>query len=155
MKSPSRRIRVMIGGVECICRCPVHDNNEFVDNSSQTHSKHVSFASIDRVDRTNRLTYKRRNTSSFSPYIRRLVHTSAATKDLSISQQAIHELNELLHSVMDQLSTEAGKLSRRVNQKTLLPKDIQAASKLTFPPLKYEKANMYALQALFKFKQTN
>lgn len=154
MESPTKRSRVIVGGVECICRCPIHDAVEYADESAQTQPSHVQFRNSDRVDRINGLTYKRRNTTSFMPYIRRMVHSSPATRELSISEQATHDLNELLHNVMDQISTKAGEMCRQVHRKTLQPMDIQAASMLTFPPTKFQKAKLHAHQALTKFKQT-
>lgn len=154
MESPTKRSRVMIGGMECICRCPVHDGVEYAHGSAQTQSPHVQFGKIDRVDRTNGMAYRRRDTTSFIPYIRRMVHSSRATRELSISEQATHDLNELLHNVMDQLSTKAGEMCRQVHRKTLQPTDIQAASMLTFPPTTFTNAKTHAHQALTKFKQT-
>lgn len=154
MESPKKRSRVMIGGMECICRCPVHDGVEYAHGSAQTQSSHVQFGKNDRVERMYKMASKRRNTTSFIPYIRRLVHSSPATRELSISEQASHDLNELLHNVMVELSTKAGVMCRQVHRKTLQPMDIQAASMLTFPPSIFAEAKEHAHLALSKFNQT-
>lgn len=154
MESPTKRSRVMIGGMECICRCPVHDGVENDHGSAQTKSSHVKFGKNDRVDRTYKMANKRRNTTSFIPYIRRLVHSSPATREFSISEQASHDLNELLHNVMDDLSTRAGEMCRQVHRKTLQPTDIQSASMLTFPPSIFAEAKQHAHLALAKFKHS-
>lgn len=151
MKSRAYRPRVMIGSVECICRCPVYERTDFSDEFAQTESKisHVKLA-----DRPLGLTSKRRNTKSFIPYIRQMVHASPNIRHLSISQQATHELNELLHDVMDKLSTEAGIMSRQANRNTLLPLDIQAASMIVLPGNKFRGSKKQAHQALSEFRQS-
>lgn len=94
---------------------------------------------------------KRRNTSSFIPYIRRMVQSNPDR--LSISKRAIRDLNQLLLSVMKQISTEAGDMTGIVGRKTLLATDIGAASKLIMPPSMFETAEQFAHQAMSKIRQ--
>lgn len=164
------RTRVIVGGMECICRfsgCPLHGNIEHADpDHTIPDQPHIDFAEVDdnthgamrpnfplrssRVDRIRGRASRRRNTSSFIPYIRRMVHSMPATQNLSISGQALQALNDLMNDVMNDLSTKAGKICSKVNRKTLLPKDMQAASKIALPANLFEEANTKAYQALSK-----
>lgn len=167
------RTRMMVGGMECICRlpsniCPVHNNINHIriehanTEDASNDEANSDYFSIDdrtfqpsrssRVDRTRGRASKRRNTTSFIPYIRRMVHSHPETQDLSISSQAIQALNDLMHDVMHGLSTTAGEMSAKVKRKTLLPEDIEAASKIVLPTELFEMANMLAHQALTNFK---
>lgn len=174
------RTRVIVGGMECICRssgCPLHGKidhvvpNHTIHDMADIDHPHIDFAELDnnnthhadeaimpnlpsqtsRVDRIRGRASRRRNTSSFIPYIRRMVHSMPATQNLSISGQALQALNDLMSNVMDDISTKAGKMCSKVNRKTLLPKDMQAASKIALPTKLFEEANTKAYQALSKF----
>lgn len=148
--------RITIGKVECIMRQYEYSevDIEFVDKAVQTPTPKVASAKRDRIDRRIKQSAERRNTTSFIPYIRKIVQSSPAMEHLTISQQAMQEVNDLLHDVMQNLSTEAGEMCHQVKRKTLLAKDIQAATKLSFPPSMYEASRKYAHKRLSKFKQS-
>lgn len=95
---------------------------------------------------------KRRNTSSFIPYIRRMVQSNPDR--LSISKRAVRDLNQLLVGVMQKISTEAGDMTGIVGRKTLLATDIGAASKLIMPPTMFETAEQCAHKALSNIRHT-
>lgn len=153
MNTSTKRKLVTFGKVECIMRQYMETSREFVDKAEQTHSKRVPSGRRSRVDRRVKQAARRRNTTSFIPYIRRVMQSSALG-NLTISQKAMQEVDELMHSVMQNISAEAGEICHQVKRKTLLAKDIQAATQLSFPPTIYEMSRQHAHQALSEFKHS-
>lgn len=130
-----RQFRTTIDNVECICDCPIPTVEP------------GRFAVL-----SPRRSGRRRRTGSFEPYIKRQMRECAP--DMQLSTHALGDLNEMLLSLMDAISSAGAGLRRRSDRKTLTPNDLKHATKLLLPSNLYEFVDKTTERALTEFQRS-